>query len=91
MAISTPGLNLPFKLFSVLLLFRTFSFIRNAVEFVPMVIWTLFVGSFLDKAQNSTKWLLLLHILAEMVQLIMFALNEYYFELSELFAFFTGR
>lgn len=49
-----------------------------------MFVWSLFVGSFLDRYAGGTKFLLLLGNVCDVVDLAFAMLNAHYFSLSRL-------
>ena len=56
---------------------------RNFIEFIPMIIWSLFAGSFLDKIAGSTRILLIIGIVGDAVVCVLAGLNVYFFDWSE--------
>ena len=61
------------------------NFCRTFVDLVPTVIWNLFVGAFLDKQPNATKWILYLTVVGDIFQISVFLLNEHFFHISMMF------
>ncbi len=55
------------------------------MECVPMVVWSLFIGSFLDNYKNGTKVVLLAGIVGDLFALIVYTGNVLFYDLSKSF------
>lgn len=66
-----------------------FSEYQNLIQCIPMVIWSLFSGSFLDKFNGGTKLLLVLGILGDFVSISLQLANVYFFNWGKLKQFLS--
>lgn len=59
-----------------------FSNYKNVLECIPMFIWSMFVGSFLDKFPGGTNIILFLNLIGSTFTLVVYILNMYAYEIS---------
>ncbi|KAI2806544.1 hypothetical protein BLOT_008501 [Blomia tropicalis] len=55
---------------------------KNLIECLPMFVWSMFVGSFLDQSPNGTSIILALNIVGNVFSLLIHILNMFVYESS---------